>query len=280
MTIEEAIEDKGYAISRSNLDNWRNPSVCVANTSSLILCTSGSAEVEINMLKYEITEFSYFGVLQDSLVKLIRATDDFSVVELRILYETGLSATAGLPTETIHNLFLSECRLISNLNERTLILSLFAALEAYTELPKYANHADLAYGMIRSLYISLSDICTRDFPKKSHSMTYSSADYYFMNFVTLLNKYCRHQHDVAFYAGELNITPKYLNEITRKKVNHTAKEVITHFIVAQLKRELLVSNNSVQFIASEFAFCDQSSLGKFFKKATGVSPISYRRCNK
>ena len=45
--------------------------------------------------------------------------------------------------------------------------------------------------------------------------------------------------------------------------------------MARIKRELLISGNSVQRIAYDFNFCDQSSLGKFFKKETGMSPNTF-----
>ena len=55
------------------------------------------------------------------------------------------------------------------------------------------------------------------------------------------------------------------------------KDIISKFLVARIKRELIISGNSVQRIAYDFNFCDQSSLGKFFKKATGMSPVAFRR---
>jgi AraC-like DNA-binding protein len=92
----------------------------------------------------------------------------------------------------------------------------------------------------------------------------------------LLSEHCKTQHNVAFYADKLCITPKYLNEICRKKANKTAKDVITKAVIARIKNSLIISGTSVQRIAYEFNFCDQSSFGKYFKKAVGMAPLAFR----
>ena len=276
MTAEDSLRENGYVVIHGNLQDWTTSSFTAARCASLIFCASGKATIEINMIEHEISAFSYIGVAQDSLVKINDTSDDFTVIELRYLYETGLSATVGLSTETIQNLFRHSNKKITDPGEIAIITNLLNTLELYSAMLHSAHHSDFTHGLLRCLYIALADICSRDSSDIAPAASYTTADSYFMSFVTLLNKHYRQQHDVAFYADKLNITPKYLNEIARKKVNHTAKDIITRFIVAQLKRELLISGNSVQRIAYDFNFCDQSSLGKFFKKATGMSPVAFR----
>ena len=277
MTPEESLKSNGYAVVHGPLADWSASSLTAASSSSLVFCVSGSASVEVNMMTLQMSALSYVGFPQDSLIKLNSASDDFSAVELRCSYETGLAATVGLSAERLQSLFLYPNTKISGDKEVALLTHLLQALELSAQMPRTACHADLKHGLIRCLLTAMADICSSLNGDRAHSATFTTADSYFMNFISLLNKHCRQQHEVTFYADKLNITPKYLNEIVRKKVSHTAKEIITRYIVAQLKREILMSGNSVQRIAYEFNFCDQSSLGKFFKKATGMSPVAFRR---
>lgn len=276
MTFEESLKENGYAIVRSNLAEWKKDSFTAVQTSIVIFCISGSITIELNMIEYTLEKNSYISVPNNSLVKVIATSDDFANIQLHFSDDTALTATIGLNFDTMRSLFAFPHNVINGEREIRITMHLLSTLEIYADIPHYAHHTDFAYGLIRCIFIGLADISATANQSKAQSTIYTSSDTYFMNFIILLNKHCRQQHDVAFYADRLNITPKYLNEIARKKVNHTAKDIITKFVIAQLKRELLISGNSVQRIAYDFNFCDQSSLGKFFKKATGLSPVAFR----
>ncbi len=276
MTFEESLKENGYAIVRSNLAEWKKDSFTAVQTSIVIFCISGSITIELNMIEYTLEKNSYISVPNNSLVKVIATSDDFANIQLHFSDDTALTATIGLNFDTMRSLFAFPHNVINGEREIRITMHLLSTLEIYADIPHYAHHTDFAYGLIRCIFIGLADISATANQSKAQSTIYTSSDTYFMNFIILLNKHCRQQHDVAFYADRLNITPKYLNEIARKKVNHTAKDIITKFVIAQLKRELMISGNSVQRIAYDFNFCDQSSLGKFFKKATGLSPVAFR----
>lgn len=54
------------------------------------------------------------------------------------------------------------------------------------------------------------------------------------------------------------------------------KEVIDQQIIVEIKTYLLNTDLSVKNIASELNFEDPSYMCRFFRRMTGVSPISYR----
>lgn len=279
MTIEESIKNNGYAIKHSNLTDWATDSFSITNTPFLIMCTSGTAVLEVNLIKHNVRENSILSIQRESLVKIESISDDFMTIQLLSAPETLLAASAGLTFDAMQSIHINPHRVLTDEHEIAITKNLINTLEVYAKNTNHTHHIDFIYGIIRCLVIELTDIANTKISgnNNTQSRAYTTADSYFMKFVILLNQHCRQQHDVAFYADKLNITPKYLNEIVRKQINHTAKDVITKFIVASLKRELLYSGNTVQRIAYDFNFCDQSSLGKFFKKATGMSPVSFRR---
>lgn len=277
MTSEESLRENGYSIIRSNLSKWKKSTFTSIENGTLIFCLEGSAIIEVNMIEYHVEHNSYLCIPGNSLVKLISYSDNFATIRINYTQEAILAATIGLNLDTRQNIFRYPHNKTNNDREVCVVLNILSTLEEYAQMPRYAHHSELSCGLIRCLIIVIAGISANNNQTKTQATVYTTSDTYFMNFIGLLNKYSKIQHDVAFYADKLNITPKYLNEIARKKVNHTAKDVITKFIIAQLKRELLISGNSVQRIAYDFNFCDQSSLGKFFKKATGMSPVNYRK---
>lgn len=278
LNIEQSISDYGYAVFTSTSDDELTKQEMVVDHGILSLCTDGEAEVEVNAVKYTLKADICLMIPSSAVVKIHSVLNNFSAIVLMTSTETSLSSSIGLETEMFNVIYREPCFVISDHREMKLLTNMIENLSIFAQLPLSAHKKDFVCGMIQNIYIIIYDICSRIMSQTApRNATYSSADNYLRQFLQLIKENCRVHHDVAFYADKLHITPKYLNEISRRKTQITAKEVITRFIVTMIKRELLMSGNSVQRIAYDFNFCDQSSLGKFFKKATGMSPVAYRR---
>ena len=270
------VTNAGYAVYNSNLSELKD-NITVAKHDIIIFCNIGSAIIEINMLEYAVSSGSCILIHTGAIIKLHSASPDFNTLSMLANEEAVLASSIGLETEMFNVLYKEPCFRIDNTKEMTMLNNCLENLKICSELPKPPHHAELIHGTIRNIYIILYSCRSRNVDANKSANTYSSADNYFREFMKLIKENCCCHHDVAFYAEKMHITPKYLNEISRKKTNFTAKEIITKFLVAQIKRELLISGNSIQRIAYDYNFCDQSSLGKFFKKATGMSPVAFRR---
>lgn len=96
------------------------------------------------------------------------------------------------------------------------------------------------------------------------------------DFVGLLGRHYARHHDVAFYAGCMNITPNYLNIITKRNMGTTAKEQINIQIVRVASMLLDTTDLSVKQIAERLHYNDPSYMCRIFRKHTGMSPIEYR----
>ncbi|NTS42345.1 AraC family transcriptional regulator [Paracnuella aquatica] len=96
-------------------------------------------------------------------------------------------------------------------------------------------------------------------------------------FHELLFRHFRQEHGVRFYAGKLYVTPKYLSETVKGTTGRTASEWIDAALAVEAQALLQNPDLSVQQVANELSFPDQSSFGKFFKKQVGISPSDYRR---
>lgn len=106
--------------------------------------------------------------------------------------------------------------------------------------------------------------------------TYNRLEEHFRKFLTLLSAHYKESREVAYYADLLHLTPKYLNYICNMVVKRTCKGFIDAYLIIQLKNELRQTDKTIQEIAYEFNFANQSFLGCYFKKFTGVSPRKFR----
>ena len=103
-----------------------------------------------------------------------------------------------------------------------------------------------------------------------------SSDLY-NQFISQVVNFCRTYSDVHFYADQLNVSSRYLAQVTRRISGKTPKNIIDEYIVKEIERELTTTTHTIQEIANTFGFSSQAHLTKFFKKMKGTTPSLYRK---
>lgn len=91
-----------------------------------------------------------------------------------------------------------------------------------------------------------------------------------------LIKHVKREHSVLFYARELCISPHYLGDVVKAETGETAKEWIDRSLITLLQMELKNSDKSLKELVGEFNFNSISTLSRFFKRKTGMSPSEFR----
>ena len=99
-------------------------------------------------------------------------------------------------------------------------------------------------------------------------------------FRQLVDQHFRQEHSVAFYAGQLCITPGHLNDLVRKESGTTAKQFIINRLTTEAKRLLLYSELPVSEIAWKLGYTDPSYFVRLFRNETGSSPLTFRKQKK
>ena len=81
---------------------------------------------------------------------------------------------------------------------------------------------------------------------------------------------------VGHYANNLNISPSYLSECTKKVTGKTAKQVLTNHKLIVARSLLEQKDKTIAEIAFEMEFSEPTNFTKFFKKSTGKTPNQFR----
>ncbi|MDR1719432.1 MAG: helix-turn-helix transcriptional regulator [Dysgonamonadaceae bacterium] len=92
----------------------------------------------------------------------------------------------------------------------------------------------------------------------------------------LLAKYIEKERSMEFYARSLNITPNHLNKSVKSVTGRTAVTLLNEIRIREAKMRLKYTNLTINEIAFQLGFDDQSYFSRFFKKAAGCSPMEYR----
>ncbi|WP_294311661.1 helix-turn-helix transcriptional regulator [uncultured Chryseobacterium sp.] len=99
----------------------------------------------------------------------------------------------------------------------------------------------------------------------------------YIRFKKLLNEQYKQYRTVQYYAGELAITPKKLNSLTKKHCGETAIQAIHNRILMEIKRQLMFSDLSHKEIAFDLGFNSPSALNKFVKSKLKETPTELQQ---
>jgi AraC-like DNA-binding protein len=97
------------------------------------------------------------------------------------------------------------------------------------------------------------------------------------NFISLVEKRYTDWKLVKEYAGELSVTPNYLNEVVKKISGYPAGHHIRQRIVLEAKRQAASPNMSMKEIAYHLGFDDIAHFSKFFKSVYGKNFTDFRK---
>lgn len=141
----------------------------------------------------------------------------------------------------------------------------------------FAEEINYAYFYI--LLTDMADMMWKRYGKggPSHHTEMSRADGIMKEFAELLVKYIHKETNIEFYAEKLCISKQYLSLIVKEKTHVTIGTIISAMRAEVAARLLRDPEKTIQQIAEELSFADQSSFGKFFKKHAGLSPLKYRQ---
>ena len=82
--------------------------------------------------------------------------------------------------------------------------------------------------------------------------------------------------NVQAYADRLGLTAGYLTKIAKEVTGLSASVLIRDRLILEAKRLLAHTDSTVSQISYELQFDDPSYFGRFFKRETGQSPLSFR----
>ncbi|MGM9868645.1 MAG: helix-turn-helix domain-containing protein [Sodaliphilus sp.] len=275
----ELLHTNGYAIYHIDASAEASEAYELSNElrlNMLIFCEEGHAEIEFNTQHFSLTRRCRFFGTHMLQLRMSQLSHDFKAWVLLLDGSFSRDVSVGMPIETLSVLYAEPVKVVSDAQEWDLLLTLMRSMHMYHTMGDGNHTSEVAGCLFRSMLLVMveSQIKSGNFSKVP---TYTMADTYFRDFAYLVADHVESEHEVSFYADRLNITTKYLSDICKQKIGKGAKEMISEVLISKLKRDVKMSGLSLKEISYKYAFADQSSMGKFFRKMTGVSPLEFKQ---
>ena len=241
----------------------------------LYVCLKGRGSMCLNLQEYKVEAGMLGVILPEQIIQLGSYTEDFEGLFIVISkdFVEGI-----LPT--IQKLFPVSllvkdhpCIRITP-EEKQTFCQYHSFLRSKVRQQRHPFRREVAQGLLISLFYEIYGIyLQRNIQVKDSE---SLQEEQFRQFMHLVSEYCKQERSVTFYAGKMCLSSKHLSAVVKKVSGRTAGEWIDSLVVLEAKVLLKSSYASIQEIAEELHFANQSFFGKYFKQHAGMSPKAYR----
>lgn len=246
----------------------------------ILLCTEGEAVVSVGVQKCEIVKNTEMIVLPGTTFYLLSASETFHVKILTFPKEVydEVSLRLGVPFSS----YLRETPCYTYPDESSLLKNIAVWMnmgKLIFEDKSNQFNALMLRNFIQNYLLWLYDKSLNYFEQTVGKFTRKQERYH--QFMSLLDTHCREQRDALFYADKLCITLSYLRMVCHACSSFASpKEIIDKRVILEIKVLLQSTEYTIQEIAEILHFPDQSYLGRYFKRHTGMAASEYRALQK
>lgn len=267
-------DDEQFVVGESSFGFFHNnPARC--DSGAILFCQRGTARVTINLHTGAVREHTLMLLLPGAILMFSEVSDDFRITYCAFSRALFAEASFRLDPSFFH--FLNENPIAKRLDDGGKGADIWLQMAAYT----YADRENIFRNTIvknrlQNVFLEIYDKIQRNINRRQPGEVNNRRRELFLRFISLVHEHCYEQREVAYFADRLCITTRYLSTVVRTVSSRTPKEIIDRMVLLEIKVLLQSTDLSVSEIADRLRFPDQSYLGRYFKKHTGLSPTQYR----
>lgn len=266
-----------YPGNTTGVTDWKDGVGRPVRTDGCIffLCTAGMAAVSVNMQKKPLRRGDLLVLTSDMFMSVEAVSSGFSAdyVSLSgIMLETAYYKISDISLwDYLH--FTPVIPL--NARQQSLMGGWIAQVGWILDNMPSTNRITMLGYMVYNLFVAIdAEFAKTDIEAR---MEYKNNARDIINkFWSLLMKNSPNEKEVRFYADALSITPDYLYKVCRRIYGISPKALIDQQLAVEIKTLLSDTEMTVREIADRLCFEDDSYMCRFFRRATGLSPIQFR----
>lgn len=243
------------------------------------ICTGGSAVIELSSVRCQISKYDLVTILPLQLVSIYEISNDFSMTFFKVgkvLFQDIMSGMGKLTPNFFFYMRKNFCsRLTDNEAKRFLNYCRVIHFRGCNDDPLYRRETILR--LLRIYYWDHYVAFQKKTTANNDPLLGSHKEKIAARFDMLVSEHYNTHREITFYADKLHISPLYLTKVIQEINGQGAREKIADYVVVGIKSLLRDANHEIKDIARQTGFATQSSLSRFFRQHTGMSPSEYRR---
>lgn len=257
-----------------NLHDLRSMTPCQLDIAAISLVQEGKATVNIDGTVYEAQKNDLFIGAPQTIVENGLLSLDFKGLCICVSKEYLAQLVPILGNSWDIRMFFSQnpkCSLRPE--EAAVFCQYFDLLYSKTQQSSPVQKKVIDTLVLAFIY-DMQNVLRRFVQSSPHPFT--SSESLFNRFVDLVTSSFPKSRSISYYAGKLNVTPKYLSAVCKHACGRKASDVINMYVKKDIDYQLKHTRKSIKEIAYELNFPNISFFGKYVKKHFGMSPRAYR----
>lgn len=242
------------------------------------VCTGGTAIVEVSSFPCKIARNDLVTILPLQLASIREVSHDFSMTFFLVDKVMFTDLMSGLAKITPDFFFYMRKNFRYHLSDRDVkrFLGFCRVLDFRCSNDDSIFRKETILHLLRIYYWDHYTVFQKIKAGKN-PLPNTNKENIALRFAMLVFEHHETHREIAFYADKLCISPLYLTKVIQEVYGQSAHEMITTHVVVGIKSKLRDANIGIKDIVRQIGFANQSSLSRFFRQHTGMSPSEYRR---
>lgn len=242
---------------------------------SIMLCEQGEATLKVDLSEYHLKRDSLIVIQPNNFIVGASLSEDFQAIQVLVSHDAVEKIMPKL-TDMLPTLLSNRTDPVVQLapKEAEGIRAFYKFIRLKLDGPETPFRTHKILSMLEAALYELMDIrlvhdtASQTRPSRSEEIV--------ARFILSVCRNFRTERQVAFYAKEMCITPKHLSTVCKEVSGRTASEWIDSYVMMEAKMLLRTTDMTIQEIATQLHFANQSFFGKYFKHHCGLSPSAFR----
>ena len=238
------------------------------------LCISGSCSARISGRNYRISAGSLIIFYPDQLIEIQSSSPDLAWKSIIVSLDVILEFPSPVDIDIINAARRSPVIRVPE-SKMKLLLEYYRFIEERYEDVGNVYREEISKSLFYAMMLEISGIYRAVSGEASGAPKLKQERLCDEFFLLLSANYKRHR-TVTFYAGCMNLTPKYLSSAVKRISGRSVPEWINEAVIIEIKRLLKTTDMTVLQISEYLNFSSPSAFVQFFRANVGVTPRSYR----
>lgn len=243
-------------------------------TTCMVIVLKGSVKFSVNFRDCIVTESDCILITEGTIVENVVFEEGARAICLSFAQQ-ALSGTSSLSQGNLHRLYAMQIVLVKLLPQHLeMMKTVYQMLRTVMSDPSFALNREATAFSCLDLMLN---IVMQD-PGNQPELTTkpSRRDEIVARFLQCVADNYRSHRELSFYANQLGLSLKYMSHVVYEQTGRHPSQWIKDYVILDAKTMLRSGRYTVQQVADELNFPNQSFFGKYFKEAVGISPKKWK----
>ena len=274
MTVTDNLNDEGPLNENGEMLPYSRRFPMKLTTACMIIVIKGSVRFSVNFRGFVAGDNACVIISSGTIIESVQWEEQTKLIFLSFS-QTELPAMASIHQQSLNRLYALQVVLL-----RLQPIHIEMLRNTYRILRIILTHSDFDFNREEAAFncVNLlgSIIAQGATNQPEVAAKTSRRDEIVARFLQCVHENYRERRDLGFYADQLCLSLKYMSHVVFEQTGRHPSRWIKDYVILDAKTMLRSGRYTVQQVADELNFPNQSFFGKYFKEAVGVSPKKWQ----